>query len=145
MSSPASTEAPVEAEVAEFLHEGIVGVVRGVPVVHLLSLGQGLLAEQLHHLHGFGVRGPDNLPEYLGTQPGHPQGIAGNVGHVPRNGGHTHTEGPSAKGNTRATTLQMAEQDKLSQNKGKQRNVSYTDHSFNTTHSWHKISLILSM
>lgn len=81
---------------------------RGVPVVHLLPLGQGLLTEQLHHLHGFGVGGPDNLTKYLGTQPGHAQSIAGNVGHLPRNSGHTQRDLP-AKANRRATTLQMAE------------------------------------
>lgn len=89
---------PVEPKEAEFLHESVVGVVRGVPVVHLLLLGQGLLTEQLHHFHGFGVSWPDNITEYLGTQPGHPKGIAGNIGHLPRNGGHTQTQtdGPSS-------------------------------------------------
>lgn len=100
-SSPAPTlqaqEVPVEPKVAEFLHEGVVGVVRGIPVVHLLPLGQGLLTEQLHHLHGFGVRGPDDVAEDLGTQPGHAKGIAGNIGHLPRNSGHTQTDGPACK------------------------------------------------
>ena len=46
-----------------------------IPVISLLPLGQRLLTEQLHHLHGFGISGPGNFTKQPGAQTTHAQGI----------------------------------------------------------------------
>lgn len=66
---------PIEAKKTQRPHERKISVVIWIPVVSLLPLGQRLLTEQFHHLHGFGISRPGNLTEQPGTQTSHAQGI----------------------------------------------------------------------
>lgn len=73
---------PEQPYVSELLGHGIVDLVWGVPVVHLLSLGQGRLFKEFYYLHRLGICVAGHVSKDSGTQASHAKGIVWQSSHI---------------------------------------------------------------